>query len=169
MTQAERHAAETAELGLLTGDGFGFSLVVQRPQPKRWGIIPRKKISERVEYRIAPPTLGTLLRIAREGVELFDAVLDDDGDPFALSWLSVERNAERMCRVLALAILGPSGTDRDAVAVLTEQLAEALSPRELFDLIQRLYLSCNLADFINSTRLVRAQRPTEGARVERKV
>lgn len=170
------HKTEREELALLTGEGFSFSVeTAQAHKPlslvQRLGRLFGRKPSAqptKLHYSIKPPTLGTLLRISRVGLELEEIHLEEGSDTevFARSWQCLHASADKMAEVVALAILGRE-PERRELHQLRHQLLEALTAQDLYSIIQRLYLCCNLADFINSTRLVQTSRLTaRGQRVE---
>lgn len=162
---------ERAELDLLTDEGFSFSITTTS-EPSRWAkLLGKAKASEHTTtYHIKPPTLGTLLRLARLGIELqaVDTEGATDADVFSLSWQSVLNNTELMASAVAVAVLGSQYKSKRVAVGLAQTFLETLTAKELLQIVQQLYISCNLADFISSTLLVQTSRPTEGGRVESK-
>lgn len=137
------------ELELLTGGGFAYDLGGKT-------------------YTIPTPTLGTLLRIARIGQTLPTISIDEttpEGELIAEAWQVIAQSAEAMARIVAVATLTGREASEQALSAHAEACLQHLTAPVLYQLVQRIYIASNLADFINATRLIATQSPKPTERV----
>lgn len=151
----------------------GISVLIKYTESKtvklpRWnnrlGKLLKRKVTtneeKQREYVIKEPTLFTLDRLSLEYIEL----QIDEGkikeSPRQQSRLYFKEYDNRMARIVAIAILGNDWEDSKKLDELTTFLFKWLTNSQLADLIKVIDLTNNLADFINSIRLISSARTT---------
>lgn len=175
---------EREELNRLIGRGATFTVEdVRFHVVKRFFGLWRKKVPEtyKREFRIEEPTLGTLDRLAREWVELeIDEEKLKGTDGMRAARTMAARHAMRCAKVVAIAVLGsdyliPKSNkggyvtykeDNKTLGVLTALFYRTIKPSLLHQLVILISTMCNLADFINSIRLMSCDRTTMPTLVE---
>lgn len=176
--------SEREELNRLIGRGATFTVEdVRFHVEKRFFGLWRKKVPEtyKREFRIEEPTLGTLDRLAREWVELeIDEEKLKGTDGMRAARTMAARHAMRCAKVVAIAVLGsdyliPKSNkggyvtykeDNKTLGVLTALFYRTIKPSLLHQLVILISTMCNLADFINSIRLMSCDRTTMPTLVE---
>ena len=177
---------EKAELNALINKGITFEVeVTEFVKPKKGFIqlLFRKRVPVKVQkkFRIKEPTLGTLDRIAAEWIEVAideKALQSDDGMQRARTLVS--KHAIRCAKVIAIAVLGSEylipkwengivryEEDEWRLDELTALFAETITPSQLYRLCLLITAACNLGDFMNSIRLMSADRSTMPIRIEK--
>lgn len=167
--------AERKELRLLINKGISF--VVDYTE-KRKVKIPRfqwckwlKKTQTIVEdkqreFIVKEPTAFTLDRLSMEYIEL---IIDENKLKEAprqeARRLFAEHN-KRMAKIVAIAVLGNEWENEKLLNEHTEFFVRWLKNSTLIDLVQAIDLTNNLADFINSMRLLSSARTTIPTRIE---
>ena len=151
---------ERSELNALIGRGVSFEVqdVEIRHKTYLWGLFKKKVLVPITRnFVIEEPTLGTLH--ARK---------------------MTKRHALRCARVIALAVLGSDyliakagnggivryEEDTKRLEDLTKLFARKIKPSELYQLYVLINAMCNLGDFLNSIRLMSADRTTIPIRIE---
>lgn len=76
------------------------------------------------------------------------------------------KHSRRMARIVAIAVLGNQWEDKKLLAEHTEFFSRWLKNSQLWELVQAIDLTNNLADFINSMRLMSSARTTMPTRIE---
>jgi hypothetical protein len=164
-SNAER---ERGELDLLTGKGFGFSV----------GAGKRKRT-----FTIHEPTAWTLdcLSALCIEMEMDESLLKDEDGYLNESRRLIRKHAFRMARVIAVAVAGDTYSSfpavrrvrmffhRARVSRLTRLFYHTLTPSKMKELSAYILAVTNMADFINSMRLLSGARttlPTKG-RIEK--
>lgn len=159
---------ERGELDLLTGRGFGFSV----------GAGKRKRT-----FTIQEPTVWTLdcLSALSIDMEMDENLLKDEDGYLNESRKLIRKHAFRMARVIAVAVAGDTYSffpavrwarrlfHRARVNRLTRLFYHTLTPSKIKDLSVYILAISNMADFINSMRLLSGARttlPTKG-RIEK--
>ena len=175
---------ERAELNALIGKGVSFEVqdveVIERKY--LWGMIRKKSITPITrKFVVEEPTLGTLDRLSSEWVEMAmdeEALKGEDG--MRQARIMAKSQAIRCARVIAIAVLGsdylipkPSKgrevryvKDSAKLEELTDLFARRIKPSELYQLYVLIQAMCNLGDFVNSIRLMSADRTTKPTRIE---
>lgn len=175
---------ERSELNELIGKGVSFEVQDVEVQYKTYlfGLFKKKVIVPITRnFVIEEPTLGTLDRLSSEWVEMAideEAIKGSDG--MLQARIMTKKHALRCARVIAIAVLGSDylipkvvkgGIVRykeDTVRLdeLTRLFAQKIKPSELYQLSVLINAMCNLGDFLNSIRLMSANRTTIPIRIE---
>ena len=168
--------AEKKEIRLLISNGISFTVDYVESKTVR---IPRfsfckllkKKVTtnepKQREFVIKEPTLYTLDRLSAEYIEM---VVDEEKireAPRQQARIYFQEHNKRMAKVVAIAVLGNEWDDVDKLHELTEFFFRWLKNSSLVELVQVIDLTNNLADFINSIRLLSSARTTIPSRVEK--
>ena len=174
---------ERAELNALIGRGVTFDVddVELRITPRLFGLIRKKSIVPVTRtFTIAEPTLGTLDRLSAEWIEM---AIDEEElkgeDAMMKARLLAKKHALRCAKVIALAVLGSDylvpravrggvayDHDTKRLEELTALFARRIKPSELFQLYTLIGAMCNFGDFLNSIRLMSADRTTSPIKIE---
>ncbi len=168
--------AEKKELRLLIGQGISFTVEYHEDKVVR---IPRYRYLQRlltkkqvvreekqVEFIIKEPTAYTLDRLSLEYIEL---AMDEEqikGNPRQEARKLFAKHNRRMARIVAIATLGNDWENEKKLSERTEFLSHWLKNSTLWELVQAIDLTNNLADFINSMRLLSSARTTIPNRIE---
>lgn len=167
--------AERKELRLLINKGISF--VVDYTE-KRKVKIPRfqwckwlKKTQTIVEdkqreFIVKEPTAFTLDRLSMEYIEL---IIDENKlkeAPRQEARRLFSAHNKRMAKIVAIAVLGNEWENEKLLNEHTEFFVRWLKNSTLIDLVQAIDLTNNLADFINSMRLLSSARTTIPTRIE---
>lgn len=175
---------ERSELNALINRGVSFDVqdVEVQYKPYLWGLFKKKVLTPITRnFVIEEPTLGTLDRLSSEWIEMAideEAVKGDDGMLQARKM--TKRHALRCAKIIALAVLGSDylkpQTSKGCVIryiedvarleELTSLFARSIKPSELYQLCVLINAMCNLGDFLNSIRLMSADRTTMPIRIE---
>ena len=175
---------ERAELNALIGKGVSFEVqdVEVTEQKYLWGMIRKKSLTPITRrFVVEEPTLGTLDRLSAEWVEMAmdeEALKGEDG--MRQARMMAKSQAIRCARVIAIAVLGsdylvpkPSKgrevryvEDNARLDELTDLFARKIKPSALYQLYVLIQAMCNLGDFVNSIRLMSADRTTKPTRIE---
>lgn len=167
---------ERNELRLLINEGVAFTvpylekvriggwwrrlaLLVCRKQ--RYTIVERQR-----SFVVKEPTAYTLDRLSAEYIEL---VLDEakiSESPRQEARRLFSKHNRRMARIVAIAVLGNQWEDKKQLGELTEFFSRWLKNSQLWELVQAIDLTNNLADFIASMRLMSSARTTMPIRIE---
>lgn len=175
---------EKKELNILINKGVSFEVEDIGFEEKRmfFGLIKRRiPIMVKRKFRIEEPTLGTLDRLSAEWIEfdLDESMLKSDDDMKQTRTLAANHSI-RCAKVIALAVLGSdylipkisrNGVvryveDTERLDELTALFARAVKPSRLYQLYLLINAMCNLGDFMNSIRLMSADRTTMPIRIE---
>lgn len=175
---------ERAELNALIGRGVTFDVddVELRITPRLFGLFKKKSIVPVTRtFTISEPTLGTLDRLSSEWVEM---AIDEEElkgeDAMYQARLLAKKHALRCAKVIALAVLGSDylipkvgkgagvGYEYDTKRLeeLTALFARRIKPSELYQLYSLIGAMCNFGDFLNSIRLMSADRTTSPIKIE---
>lgn len=175
---------ERSELNALINRGVSFEVQDIEVQYKSylWGLF-KKKILVPItrNFVIKEPTLGTLDRLSSEWIEMAideETIKGEDGMLQARKM--TKKHALRCARVIALAVLGSDylipkadnggivryEEDTKRLEELTRLFARQIKPSELHQLYVLINAMCNLGDFLNSIRLMSADRTTIPIRIE---
>jgi hypothetical protein len=155
----ERIAMERKELDLLVGKGFHFDVTVRG----------RKRT-----FEVHEPTAWVLdcLSALYLELEMDEQMLSDANACMIESNRLVRKHAFRMARVIAVAVAGDTYSffaperwirrlfHRAKVARLARLFYHSLSPSKMKELSVYLLATGNMADFINSIRLISGARTT---------
>lgn len=175
---------ERSELNALINRGVSFDVqdVEVQYKPYLWGLFKKKVLAPITRnFVIEEPTLGTLDRLSSEWIEMAideGAVKGDDGMLQARKM--TKRHALRCAKIIALAVLGSDYLKPQAIKggviryvedvarlnELTALFARSIKPSELYQLCVLINAMCNLGDFLNSMRLMSADRTTMPIRIE---
>ena len=175
---------ERSELNALIGRGVSFEVedIEVRHKTYLWGLFKKKVLVPITrKFVIEEPTLGTLDRLSAEWVEMaIDEGLFKDEDSMLQARMLTKKHALRCAKVIAIAVLG-SGylipkagkgggvryeEDLERLDELTRLFARQIKPSELYQLYVLINAMCNLGDFLNSIRLMSADRTTIPIRIE---
>ena len=176
---------EREELNRIVNNGVTFEVEdVEAMVTKRsfFGLFKKRELVKVTKkFKIEEPTLGTLDRLSREWVELAideESLKGKDGMKNARSL--AENNALRCAKVIAIAVIGSEYkipvTDKNGVVrmredvkrlnELTSLFARTIKPSRLYQIYILIQTMCNLGDFLNSIRLMSADRTTMPIRIE---
>ena len=167
--------AEKKELRLLISNGISF---VVNYKEKRKVRIPRWKHckfikktqtimeDKQIELIVKEPTAFTLDRLSAEYIELAIDESKVKENPRQEARKLFMQHSKRMARIMAIAVLGNQWEDKKELERLTDFLHKWVKPSQLHDMVQAIDLTNNLADFINSMRLMSSARTTMPIRVE---
>ena len=175
---------EKAELNTLINKGISFEVEDTEFAVKRrfFGLI-KKRVPVKVkrQFKIAEPTLGTLDRLSAEWIEfaIDEAALKSDDGMQKARTLAHEHSI-RCAKVVAIAVLGSDYLmplpgiggivryveDKKQLEELTALFARQIKPSKLYQLYVLINAMCNLGDFLNSIRLMCADRTTMPIRIE---
>ena len=168
--------AEKKEIRLLISNGISFTVEYVESKTVR---IPRfsfckwlnKKVttteSKQREYVIKEPTLYTLDRLSAEYIEMLVDEVRIREAPRQEARLLFKEHSKRMAKVVAIAVLGNEWDNEDKLSELSDFFFRWLKNSSLVELVQVIDLTNNLADFINSIRLLSSARTTIPNRVEK--
>ncbi|GHT09160.1 hypothetical protein FACS189432_05060 [Bacteroidia bacterium] len=175
---------ERAELNALINKGIPFEVTDTEfeVKTKLFGLI-KKRIPKRVKkrFKINELTLGTLDRLSAEWIEFAideERIQSDDGMKRAR--ILTKEHSLRCAKIVALAVLdadyliptyGKNGVvryveDTEKLADLTALFSRTIKPSKLYQLNMLINTMCNLGDFVNSIRLMCADRTTMPIRIE---
>lgn len=181
---------EKTELSRIIGEGIKFYIEEETIEPKTisyglFGLLKKKTtevVKKRYDFKIEEPTLGTLDRMSREWIEL--AIEDESMQGMELidkAKIFASRDAKRCAKIIAIAVMGSSymvpkyshrttiyETDEKRCEELTELFLRTIKPSRLGEIMSYIVLTSNLGDFLNSIRLMCANRTTKPIRVEEK-
>lgn len=168
--------AEKKEIRLLISNGISFtvdyveSITVRIPRFSFCKLLKKKVTTnepKQREFVIKEPTLYTLDRLSAEYIEM---VVDEEKireAPRQQARIYFQEHNKRMAKVVAIAVLGNEWDNADRLNELTEFFFRWLKNSSLVELVQVIDLTNNLADFINSIRLLSSARTTIPNRVEK--
>lgn len=122
-----------------------------------FGLIPfKKKVVQKVKekYEIKPCTLSTLDRLSQYQIELFfdEGKLNNELEIFNQTKVIAYKNAKLMANIVAVAVLGADYSKSEFKRV-SNILYNSLTPAKLFEIINEILKSQDLANFMHSTRL----------------
>lgn len=175
---------ERNELNTLIGRGVSFEVqdVEVRHKTYLWGLFKKKVLVPITRnFVIEEPTLGTLDRLSSEWVEMaIDEEAIKGADGMLQARIMTKKHALRCAKVIALAVLGSDyliakagnggivryEEDTKRLEELTRLFARQIKPSELYQLYVLINTMCNLGDFLNSIRLMSADRTTMPIRIE---
>lgn len=175
---------ERSELNTLINRGVSFQVQDTEVQYETFlrGLLKRKVLVPITRtFTIEEPTLGTLDRLSSEWLEM---AVDEEslkGEEALLQAKKMaKRHSLRCAKVIALAVLGSDylipkagnggivryEEDTKRLEELTRLFARQIKPSELYRLCVLINAMCNLGDFLNSIRLMSADRTTLPLRIE---
>ena len=176
---------EREELNRIVNNGVTFEVEdVEAMVTKRsfFGLFKKRELVKVTKkFKIEEPTLGTLDRLSREWIELAideESLKGKDGMKNARSLAA--NNALRCAKVIAIAVIGSEYkipvTDKNGVVKMREDVkrlnqltslfARTIKPSRLYQIYILIQTMCNLGDFLNSIRLMSADRTTMPIRIE---
>lgn len=170
--------AEQNEMRQLIQQGVTFPVILKyrKRKPGFWGYFrKREEVTEERVFTIAEPTLSTLDRLSAIWLELtIDETRLADSEYLAEAKQMAAKNAKLLARMVAIAVLGEdfyqvtehAGTfqrkeDTKRVSDLADLFYHCVKPSDLFALAVAITNVSNLADFINSIRLMSATRTSD--------
>lgn len=162
---------------LLINEGVAFTVPYFEKVPihKRWGWLMRllgiRKQYYMLEERqrtfvVKEPTAFTLDRLSAEYIELVMDEAKVKEAPRQEARRLYAKHSRRMARIVAIAVLGNQWEDKRLLNEHTEFFSRWLKNSQLWELVQAIDLTNNLADFINSMRLMSSARTTMPTRIE---
>ena len=176
---------ERDELNRIVNNGVTFEVEdveAHVTKTRFFGLLKKRELVKVTKtFKIEEPTLGTLDRLSREWVELAideESLKGKDGMKIARSMTA--NNALRCAKVIAIAVIGSEYmipvTDKNGVVriredvkrlnELTSLFARTIKPSRLYQIYILIQTMCNLGDFLNSIRLMSADRTTMPFRIE---
>lgn len=183
MDDKKRLEQERSELNTLINKGVTFEVQDCEVRTERVFLFFRRRrvVPVKRTFKIDEPTLATLDRLSAEWIEFAideDAMKSEDGMQRAKTM--VREHAERCARIIAIAVLGSGYTvpkpgrngtvryveDRAELNRLTRLFADTVKPSQLLQLCVLINAMSNLGDFMNSIRLMQADRSTMPVRIE---
>jgi hypothetical protein len=113
------------------------------------------------EYRVAPPSVATLIEASKYISQLPDLseIAEPDDENAVLGTIGVAKDCEYLGRIAAIMMLGKKrpakkerlfGKETDSLDELSEALLLDLSPRELHDLIVELFRMQDVGFFLSA-------------------
>lgn len=185
MTEDQKISAEKNELNMLISKGVSFEVetTVYVRQPGILGYLKKRiKKSEKQKFVIQEPTLSTLDRISAEQIELrIDESIMSSESGVSQAKKMTNEYGRKLARILALIVLGQdyiiakqNGSvvkyqyDDKRLNELTELFFSHIKPSKLLQLAVMVNTMSNLGDFMNSIRLLSANRTTMPIRIEEK-
>jgi len=177
---------EKAELNALINKGIAFEVddTEFEVETRFFGLFKRRvAVTVKRKFKIEQPTLGTLDRIAAEWIEIaIDEAAMKTADGMQRARTLVAQHSIRAAKVVAIAVLGADylipkyvsasngiaryDEDKRRLNELTALFARTLTPSQLYHLCMLITAVCNLGDFLNSIRLMSADRSTMPSRIE---
>jgi hypothetical protein len=174
---------EQSELNALIRKGIEFEVSDTQVVVEKhfFGLVRKRKfVDVKRQFRIEEPTLSTLDRLSVEWIELaIDEKVIKSPDAMVRARAMVNQHAIRLARIVAIATLGVDRLklstakgyphwieDKRKVEELTDLFARNLKPSKLHQLVTIINAMCNLGDFLNSIRLMQAERTTMPIRIE---
>ncbi|GBU07963.1 hypothetical protein AwDysgo_12940 [Bacteroidales bacterium] len=175
---------ERNELNALINKGVTFELEDTEFEEKRvfFSFIKRRiPIKVKKKFKVEELTLGTLDRLSCEWIEFeMDESQMKSDDGLQMARTLAGKHSIRCAKVVALAVLGsdyliPKYTrngvvryveDVEQLEQLTALFARTIKPSKLYQLYILINAMCNLGDFMNSIRLMSADRTTMPIRIE---
>ena len=177
MDEKKRLEQERSELNTLINKGVTFEVQDCEVRTERVFLFfkRRRVVPVKRTFKIDEPTLATLDRLSAEWIEF---AIDEEGMQRAKTM--VREHAERCARIIAIAVLGSSYTvakpgrngtvryveDKAELNRLTRLFADTVKPSQLLQLCVLINAMSNLGDFMNSIRLMQADRSTMPVRIE---
>lgn len=175
---------EKSELNTLINKGISFEVADIEFQTKRilGGLLKRRvAITVKRQFKIEEPTLATLDRLSAEWIEFaIDESIMKSDDGMVRARTLVYEHSLRCAKIVAIAALGSdllipkigkAGVvryieDTKRLEELTSLFARSIKPSKLYQLYVLINAMCNLGDFLNSIRLMSADRTTMPIRIE---
>lgn len=176
---------EREELNRIVNNGVTFEVEDVEAQVKKtrlFGLFKKRELVKVTKtFKIEEPTLGTLDRLSREWVEF---AIDEESlkgkDGMKEARTMVNHHAKRCAKVIAIAVIGSEYeipvTDKNGVVrmredvkrlnELTSLFTRRIKPSRLYQIYILIQTMCNLGDFLNSIRLMSADRTTMPIRIE---
>jgi hypothetical protein len=184
MTDIKTLQQERNELNVLISKGILFEIEDIEFEEKRafFGLIKKRiPVKVRKQFKIEEPTLGTLDRLSAEWIECeMDEEMMKSEDGMQRARTLAGKHAMRCAKMIALAVLGsgylipkytPNGAvryveDTTRLEYLTGLFSRSIKPSKLYQLSVLINAICNLGDFVNSIRLMCANRTAMPIRIE---
>jgi len=145
------------EIKTLIEAPYEFEVEYNKKEKFFFGLIPfekrlKKKVKEKFE--IKPCTLSTLDRLCQYQIELFfdEGKLNNELEIFNQTKVIAYKNAKLMANIVAVAVLGADYSKSEFKRV-SNILYNSLTPAKLFEIINEILKSQDLANFMHSTRL----------------
>lgn len=167
---------ERNELRLLINEGVAFNVAyLEKVRIGGWrhklAMLFLRGQKYRLEERqrsfvVKEPTAFTLDRLSAEYIELVMDEAKIKESPRQEARLLYTKHNKRMARIVAIAVLGNQWEDKKLMAEHTDFFSRWLKNSQLWELVQAIDLTNNLADFINSMRLMSSARTTMPTRIE---
>ena len=137
-------------------------------------------VSEEVHrtYKIQEPTLAVLDLLSKEITQAeYDALSDEEknNDPNKKDRTKVAKHNKRSAKIVAIAVLGEDCfenikgryvVNEKKINELAEVFSHCIKPSELIQVCNIITATSNLADFMNSIRLMSVARTTMPIRIE---
>lgn len=117
-------------------------------------------------FVVKEPTAFTLDRLSAEYIELAIDEAKVKEAPRQEARRLYAKHSRRMARIVAIAVLGNQWENKAMLKEHTEFFSRWLKNSQLWELVQAIDLTNNLADFINSMRLLSSARTTMPTRIE---
>lgn len=167
---------ERNELRLLINEGVAFTVTYfEKVRIGGWwrklAMLFARGQKYRLEERqrsfvVKEPTAFTLDRLSAEYIELVMDEAKIKESPRQEARRLYTKHSRRMARIVAIAVLGNQWEDKKLLAEHTDFFSRWLKNSQLWELVQAIDLTNNLADFINSMRLMSSARTTMPTRIE---
>lgn len=175
---------EQSELNVLINKGVDFDVEDYdiEIKPKFFGLLKKRTIVKtNRKFKIEEPTLGTLDRLSAEQIEFsLDELSLKSKDGMQIARTMVNKHSLRCAKLVAIAVLGSDylipipgknnvvryKEDVKRLNELTSLFARQIKPSKLYQLCVLINAMSNLGDFLNSIRLMSADRTTMPIRIE---
>lgn len=175
-TNIESLEQERKELRLLINEGVAFTVpYLEKVRIGGWWrrlamlLFRGQKYTFEERQRsfvVKEPTAFTLDRLSAEYIELAIDEAKVKEAPRQEARRLFAKHSRRMARIVAIAVLGNQWEDKKLLNEHTEFFSRWLKNSQLWELVQAIDLTNNLADFINSMRLMSSARTTMPTRIE---
>lgn len=152
---------EQEELRILSDSGYDFELEINRQNNRDFLlnlILKPSFIKIKKTYHIEPLRLSTMDRIAKYQLDLYlnEEAFKDESNMLVEMNSIVVRNLKPLTKIIALAVLGTS-YKKSKFNKLYKELLDGLTPNKVYELIGVIQQLSSSVNFINSTRLAKAQ------------
>lgn len=168
----DTHELQERELHRLCDTGFHFTVTrkVRRNKKGLRRFFGKGKVEEEtLQYDVLQPTLNTLDRIAPYMVhfqQYADRVKEAEDAALLEAAKSTVVEAQNMAKLIAIMVMGEDyyifengryKRDEAGLRELEDIMFHHIKPARLFSLCEACLAVCNLADFMNSIRLMAAE------------
>lgn len=182
MDDIKKLEQEKRELNALINKGVEFDVEDFELQEVKRFLFIKKRVPVKIKrhFKVEQPTLGTLDRLSAEWIEfdIDEAQLKSDNAMQHVMTMTY-KHTRRCAKIIALAVLNSDylipknvngavryAEDKKRLDELTDLFLRTIKPSKLYELYILIRTMSNLGDFLNSIRLMSADRTTMPIRIE---